>query len=188
MQLSPRERWKLRQYQNSIEAFKEQVRDTFKGAMAKQKICPACRAVVSAKEPRCPFCNEYITAFNRVGVRRLSTGVLPDITYTKALLGLNFFLFAVSLVAATKEGAQFGGLLGLDGFTLIRLGSNYSEFVRAGQYWRLLTGAFLHGSLIHLLFNMYALSIAGDGVEEMYGSSRFFVPYVSAPLCRSLAR
>jgi membrane associated rhomboid family serine protease len=186
MPLPPRLQWKLRRYRNTVEEWKERFRDTWRGTMAKQKVCPACRALVSAKDSRCPFCNESLSLFDRVGVRRI--GVAADLTYTKLLMALNFFMFAISLVAASKSGEQWSGMLGgLPGAVLIDLGSNLGFAVYLGQYWRLLTGALLHANLIHLLFNMAALYNVGPTVEELYGPSRFITLYVWAALCGSLA-
>src|SRR5882724_1037573 len=127
MQLTPRQRWKLRQWQNSIEAFKEEVRDFFKTAMVKQKVCPACRALVGANETRCPFCNESISILNRVGVRRVTSTVtsgvgssfLPEMTFTWMLVALNFLMFVIELAAATRAGAQLGGITGIPGRALV---------------------------------------------------------------------
>ena len=47
-----------------------------------------------------------------------------------------------------------------------------------GQYWRLLTYAFLHGDLMHLLFNMLWLGTIGPMIEEAYGKSKFILLYV----------
>ena len=53
-----------------------------------------------------------------------------------------------------------------------------NELILAGQYWRLLTPMFLHGSILHLGFNMYALYIFGPGLERYYGHGRFILLFV----------
>ena len=50
----------------------------------------------------------------------------------------------------------------------------------AGEYWRLITPMLLHGSIIHLGFNMYALYVLGRRIERFFGSLRFFGLYVIA--------
>ena len=53
-----------------------------------------------------------------------------------------------------------------------------NDFIRAGQFWRLITPALLHGSLPHIAFNMYALLSFGTGLERHFGHGRFFLLYL----------
>ena len=53
-----------------------------------------------------------------------------------------------------------------------------NDLIRDGQFWRLLTPALVHGSLPHILFNMYALLSFGTGLERYFGHGRFFLLYV----------
>jgi rhomboid protease GluP len=52
------------------------------------------------------------------------------------------------------------------------------EIIFYGQYWRLFTPMLLHGGLLHIGFNMYALSILGPELERHYGSGRFLLLYL----------
>jgi rhomboid protease GluP len=63
---------------------------------------------------------------------------------------------------------------------LADLGMKRNELIISGQYWRLFTPIFLHGSIIHLGFNMYALNILGRRVERFFGSIRFLGLYIVA--------
>ena len=54
--------------------------------------------------------------------------------------------------------------------------------VAAGEYYRMLTAAFLHASLMHILFNMLALWIVGPSLEAALGRVRFLALYVVAAL------
>ena len=47
-----------------------------------------------------------------------------------------------------------------------------------GQFWRLFTPALLHGSVLHIALNMYALYIIGRRLERFYGPGRFLLLYV----------
>lgn len=57
------------------------------------------------------------------------------------------------------------------------LGMKINDSIAAGQFWRFLTPMFLHGSLLHIGFNMYALLIIGSNIEKRFGHLRFFVLY-----------
>ncbi len=57
----------------------------------------------------------------------------------------------------------------------------------AGEWWRLVTPVLVHGSLLHLLFNMYFLYLVGPLVEQLYGSARFVLLYVLTAAAGSAA-
>ncbi|QJD99305.1 rhomboid family intramembrane serine protease [Massilia forsythiae] len=71
---------------------------------------------------------------------------------------------------------------------LLEWGSNMPLLtLGASQHWRLLTSMFLHGNLLHLLFNMFTLWQVGQLCERVFGSARFIGLYLLAGLCGSLA-
>lgn len=61
-------------------------------------------------------------------------------------------------------------------------GAKDNRLIAAGQYWRLLTPIFLHGNLLHFLFNMYALFQLGREVEAFMGQRRFLLLFFYAGL------
>ena len=58
--------------------------------------------------------------------------------------------------------------------------------IRAGQYYRLITGIFLHGSLLHLIFNCYALYVIGSQIENFLGRIKYIVIYLFSGVIGSL--
>ncbi len=58
--------------------------------------------------------------------------------------------------------------------------------VRSGEIYRLLTGAFIHIDLIHILCNCYALFMIGNMVEGYYGRKKYVVIYLVSAICGSL--
>ncbi|MFK7859631.1 MAG: rhomboid family intramembrane serine protease [Granulosicoccus sp.] len=60
---------------------------------------------------------------------------------------------------------------------LTNLGLLYGPSVEAGQYWRIITSGFLHGSILHIGFNMYLLYMLGPQLEQAFGSLRFILMY-----------
>lgn len=60
----------------------------------------------------------------------------------------------------------------------VALFAKANDLIRAGQLWRLLTPALVHGSLAHIGFNMYALFSFGSGLERHFGRRRFLLLYV----------
>jgi rhomboid protease GluP len=59
-------------------------------------------------------------------------------------------------------------------------GARINVFIRAGEVWRFFTPALLHGSITHILFNMYALYSIGGSVERFFGARRFVTLYILA--------
>jgi rhomboid protease GluP len=57
-------------------------------------------------------------------------------------------------------------------------GMKINQAILAGQYWRLITPMWLHGSIYHIFFNMYALYVIGRGLEQQYGHLRYSILYL----------
>ncbi len=68
-------------------------------------------------------------------------------------------------------------LMGKNTFNYILLGANNIELLKVGQVYRLITYGFLHGSIVHLLSNMYCLYVIGSQVENNLDRKRFLIIY-----------
>ncbi|MBN2268673.1 MAG: rhomboid family intramembrane serine protease [Acholeplasmataceae bacterium] len=72
--------------------------------------------------------------------------------------------------------------------SLLNLGALYPPFVtESGEYYRLITTAFLHGSILHALFNMIALFYLGGHLERLIGSLRYTLLYLLSAFGSSIA-
>lgn len=65
---------------------------------------------------------------------------------------------------------------------LVDWGAAVGILIHDGEPWRILTHAYLHGGLLHLVFNGYALLVLGPTLERVLGSLRFFILYVVAAI------
>ena len=71
--------------------------------------------------------------------------------------------------------------LEFDANVLAKFGANNILLVKAGEVYRLITCAFLHVGLIHLIVNLYSLKVIGPSVEGLIGKWKFvFIYFVSA--------
>jgi rhomboid protease GluP len=75
----------------------------------------------------------------------------------------------------------------LSGDAVTQAGANYRPAVMAGEYWRLVTSMFLHGGLLHLAVNAWALYQLGALFEVWMGSSRLLLTYFLTGVAGSLA-
>lgn len=62
----------------------------------------------------------------------------------------------------------------------------YAPYVRGGDYYRLISSAFLHVSLFHLFVNMYSLYIIGSQIENFFGKTKYIVIYLFSAIMGSL--
>ena len=95
-----------------------------------------------------------------------------DPVITKILITINIVIFILQLVLGWDVVANFG--------------ANYAPFVKSGKFYVLFTSMFIHGNLIHLLFNMYALYIIGPQVESFYGKIKYLAIYFGSGILGAL--
>ena len=146
-------------------------------------ICPDCM-VFAPVGIRCPD-----HAGRTQGTARVSTGVRraayegTGALVTKILIALNVLVFLANL-AQGSSFSQTSGSLFEKGALFIRV-PFYPGGLADGEWWRLLTAAFLHGSIIHLGFNMFVLWFIGAPVEQAIGRGRFLALYIVSGLAGS---
>ena len=96
---------------------------------------------------------------------------------TVSLIIINVIVFILMYIFG--KGSQ-------DAFTLIKFGAFQKELILGGEYYRLITSAFLHIGIFHLLFNCYALYVIGRQLESFLGKIKFLIIYLVSALCGSL--
>jgi len=114
---------------------------------------------------------EFSHASN-AGNLTLARVVLPArrATVTYSLLGITVGLYLLQIASRSFSagGYDYPALLGM----------KINQFILSGEFWRLITPVFLHASITHLLFNMYALYSFGTGLERYSGHWRFLSLYM----------
>lgn len=92
----------------------------------------------------------------------------PAVTY--AIIVLTVLMYLLQLASKSLYGgADFPAALG----------AKVNQFIDAGEVWRFITPVLLHGSLLHIALNMYALFALGPNLERFYGHLRFFLLYTA---------
>lgn len=153
--------------------------------MDQRRMCPSCRAFITTRDKVCPYCNERIgpRAVERRDPGAILGGFIPHARFvTMIILTINFGLYLATVVFSQRNG-QGGGVLSVDGQTLLAFGAKYRiAIINYGQWWRLVTAGFLHGGLLHIGMNSWVLFDLGAQVEEAYGASRLIVVYFMATI------
>lgn len=90
----------------------------------------------------------------------------PLVTYT--LMGITITVYLLQIATEYLLGTDIPAALGM----------KVNVLIIQGQLWRLFTPMFLHGSLLHIGFNMYALYVIGVGLERFYGRGRYLALYL----------
>ena len=90
----------------------------------------------------------------------------PIVTYF--LIGITACVYLMQALSKWRYGVDYP----------MAFGAKVSPYITYyHQYWRLITPIFLHGSITHILFNMYALVTFGSILENNIGSRKFLVFY-----------
>jgi membrane associated rhomboid family serine protease len=103
----------------------------------------------------------------------------PQVPATRVIIGINVLVFLVMALSGI-------GWMTVDADKALAWGANFGPYTTAGDWWRPVTAMFLHGGLIHLAFNMWALASFGPVVERLYGSIQFATLYVVAGITGGL--
>lgn len=108
-------------------------------------------------------------------VEEVFTPKVPYVTYALIAINVIYFLLMTFVGNGTTDVA-----------TLIQYGANIPELIQAGQWYRLVTSAFIHLGLAHLLFNMYALYVIGSQVESFFGKAKYLIIYLGSAITGNL--
>ena len=120
--------------------------------------CPECVASAQVALPKTRFGGSFNT--------------VPKVTRAILISCISIFLISLLLGGIRAFAISFGMI---------------PAAIAQGEWWRLLTSTLLHGSILHLLFNMYALYWLGPQLERSLGHVRFAALYVLSALGGSVA-
>jgi membrane associated rhomboid family serine protease len=141
-------------------------------------ICTECM-VFAAVGIKCPECAGTPTGAKKTAVKARSyTAVSTDFIVTKALIGLNVLVFLVQVVQSGSFTQPFSEIF-------FRGALAAPPIAHDDQWYRLVTCAFLHGSVLHIFFNMLMLWWFGRPLEHLLGRGRFLAIYFISILAGS---
>lgn len=104
---------------------------------------------------------------------------LPTLRVTLTLIAINVVVYVA--MAYTAGGIDFSRPL------FLQFGAGSAALIRHGEWWRLLTAAFVHATPDHIVWNMVSLYFLGRYLEPRYAPLRFIGLYVVGALLSSAA-
>lgn len=143
-------------------------------------VCVSCGYLVGVNDDTCYNCGRrnpglwgYAGAVRKLG---------SDLGFVPFVIGLSVVMYVASLLMLQGNI----GLVGFDfmspsGYALFVMGASGAEPVFLyHRWWTVLSAGWLHGSLIHILFNMYWLRQLAPSVSDLYGPGRMVIIFTVA--------
>ncbi len=144
-------------------------------------VCPSCGKLVGVKDEKCLYCGRRNPGL--WGLTPLFRRLGQDFGFTTAVIGGCVVLYAVSLLMDPSAIGRSGlfSLLSPSIRSLFVLGaSGEIPVFGLGRWWTVLSAAWLHGGLLHILFNMLWVRQLAPETAEAYGPGRMVIIYTLA--------
>jgi rhomboid protease GluP len=157
----------------------------FKRQTTGSVVCASCGSLVGVNDAQCYSCgrrNPGLWGFGPL-LRRLGN----DLGFVTVVVYGCGALYAISLLLTVMFGGNIvggGNPMGFGspaGIILRLLGASGAEPIFAtGMWWTVLSAGWLHGSVLHILFNMMWVRNLGPATADIYGASRMVIIYTVA--------
>jgi rhomboid protease GluP len=157
----------------------------FKRQTAGSVVCPSCGSLVGIQDERCFRCGRWnpgLWGFAPL-LRRLGN----DLGFVPIVIGGCTLLYLVALLLSGPSALGAGGLFSIlspSTQVLFLFGASGGIPVFGlGRWWTILSAGWLHGNLLHILFNMLWVRQLAPAVADMYGAGRMVLIYTIAGAC-----
>jgi len=144
-------------------------------------LCPNCKKLISADEPRCPHCG-IARPGSRLKNNLFTRLFVSTEQIIKAIVFVNVGMYIISLLLGPwSSGFSLNplSLLSPSNRSLLLLGATGTLPIdRLHRWWTLISANYLHGSLLHILFNMIALRQIAPLVIREFGPHRMVILYL----------
>jgi membrane associated rhomboid family serine protease len=148
-------------------------------------VCPSCGSLVGVRDDKCYSCGRSNPGLWGYGplVRKIGA----DFGFVPVVVGGSSVLYVVSLLLSGSRlqiaGGGFSFLTpSFEALLLLGMSGTYPVF-QLGWWWTLLTASWLHGNLLHILFNMMWVRDLGTAMVDFVGTSRTIIIYTISGVC-----
>lgn len=144
-------------------------------------LCPNCGKLVSAKSETCFHCgyrNPGMWGYAPAIRNLLSRFMFADVV---SIVCIVFYVISLALVPSAIF--RFTGIFSLlqpDYLVLGVMGATSRASVLAGEWWTLITAMYLHGSLLHIVFNLLWVRQLAPEIEDYFGTVRLILIYTAS--------
>ena len=142
----------------------------------KSILCPNCRKLISTDETRCPHCG-IATPNARWKNNPLTRGWGSGRQLIRIIIFANIGIYLYSLLiskSALSSGLNPLGMLSPSTRAIAELGATGTLLIKELGWWTLISANYLHGSALHIFFNMMALNQISILITQLFGVYRFF--------------
>jgi len=148
-------------------------------------VCPSCGALVGVNDERCYTCGRANPGLWGFGPALRQLG--SDLGFVPLVLGASAVLYVLTLLASGRNLQIMGGgfnILAPSAPALLAFGASggYPVF-QMGSWWTVLSATWLHGSFLHILFNMMWVRDIGPSTADVVGPARTIIIYVVSGVC-----
>jgi rhomboid protease GluP len=147
-------------------------------------VCPSCGSLVGVNDERCYTCGRSNPGM--WGFAPLLRQFGSDLGFVPLVIGGSSILYVLSLVLSggVQMGGGLFGLLAPSGRALEFLGgSGAGPVFIDGAWWTVLSATWLHGGLLHIVFNMMWVRDIGPSTADVIGPARTIIIYVVSGAC-----
>ena len=145
--------------------------------------------MIDGRQTHCKWCGEPCPRFGG-RMMQFMRGEGGSDLLVQGIIAANVAFYLVSLLLSGERGlsASLLGFLSPDHNSLLLLGATGAVPVfELGRIWTLISASYLHGGLLHIIFNMMALRQIGPWVSVEFGASRMFLIYTLSGVAGYLA-
>jgi rhomboid protease GluP len=140
-------------------------------------VCPSCGSLVGVRDDKCYMCGRSNPGLWGYGPALRQLGA--DFGFAPVVIGGCTVMYALTLLISGNAIFRGGlSILSPSSTALDLFGmSGAVPVFGLGRWWTLLTASWLHGNLLHILFNMMWVRDLGPSMVEFYGPSRTIIIY-----------